>query len=152
MAQGRYRFEDLTAICKETLQIITKLVPASVTSERRGSRRELHKFPRYVFEELHNLTRLLKEYPEPVFDELLSHMAALSRICKTLDPSLNGEKDGEITPIVIEPSHLDLIRSVVSNMEFSLLGVILSRGQSLPDNSTSANADSDTPSKTKTAT
>lgn len=135
MGQSRHRFEDLTAIIKETLQIIQSLIPPAATLTATGRFTELHKFPRYVFEELHNLQQLIKPHGDPAFDDLLSHMATLKNICRSLDPSLADAQDGEITPIVIEPSHLDLIRSVVSNMEFSLLGLIMTRGKALPDSS-----------------
>lgn len=146
MAHGHYKFEDLTAIIKETLQIIGTIVPTSVATRSPHQTKadanspQLHKFPRYVFEELHNLEQLVQAHQEPVFAQILSQMAVLKNICKTLDPSLDGKEDGEITPIVIEPSHLDLIRSVLSNLEFSLLGMILSRGRSFPGSSTDGDA------------
>lgn len=145
MGQSRHRFEDMTAICRETLQIIQSLIPPSATLGSLKNNAELHKFPRYVFEELHNLSQLVKSHGDPAFDELLGQMAILAKICRSLDPSLAASSDASsqdaaITPIVIEPSHLDLIRSVVSNMDFSLLGLIMTRGQTLPGSSTDGDA------------
>lgn len=142
MGQSRHRFEDLIAITKETLQIIQSLIPASVTLKppHKTKAATLHKFPRYVFEELHNLQQLITAHADPAFDELLGRMTTLMNICRSLDPALAGAEDGEITPIVIEPSHLDLIRSVVSNLEFSLLGLIMTAAQSRPDSSTDPQA------------
>lgn len=130
MAQGRYRFEDIAAITKETLQIIQKLIPRSVTKPATAQDALLlHRFPRYVYEELYNLVHLIERSPASEFKELISQMTAIKNVCRTLDPSLNPEHDESPTPIVVEPSHLDLIRSLINNLEFSLLGVILSRGQ-----------------------
>lgn len=140
MGQSRHRFEDLIAITKETLQIIQRLIPASVTLSTPNEATELHKFPRYVFEELHNLRQLITAHADPAFDELLGRMTTLQNICRSLDPALAGAEDGDITPIVIEPSHLDLIRSVVSNLEFSLLGLIMTEGPAQADSSTDPGA------------
>lgn len=145
MGQSRHRFEDMTAICRETLQIIHSLIPPSATLGSPQKIAELHRFPRYVFEELHNLSQLVKSHGDPAFDELLRQMATLAQICRSLDPSLAANQeaanqDAAITPIVIEPSHLDLIRSVVSNMDFSLLGLIMTRGQPQPGSSPDGDA------------
>lgn len=150
MGQSRHRFEDMTAICRETLQIIHSLIPPSATLGSPQKIAELHRFPRYVFEELHNLSQLVKSHGDPAFDELLRQMATLAQICRSLDPSLAASpdaaspdaanQDAAITPIVIEPSHLDLIRSVVSNMDFSLLGLIMTRGQPQPGSSPDGDA------------
>lgn len=126
MAQSHYRFEDIATITKETLQVIGRLIPATVTEP--GPL--LHQFPRYVFEELHNLAALIARDHSCEFKEVINQMAALQRVCAALDPSLSADAvDGEMSPVVIEPSHLDLIRSLVSNLEFTLLGTILSQEQ-----------------------
>lgn len=130
MAQGRYRFEDIAAITKETLQIIQKLIPQSVSKPAtEHDALLLHRFPRYVYEELYNLVHLIERSPTSEFKELISQMTAIKNVCRSLDPSLNPESGEDLSPVVVEPSHLDLIRSLVNNLEFSLLGVILSRGQ-----------------------